>query len=463
MSEIRVPPHSVDAEQAVLGGLMLDASRLDDVREVLRGEMFYRHDHRLIWEAVIAVTESGKPPDVVTIAEHLTTNGNIQKVGDLNYLGMLSRETPSAANVVAYAEIVAERWVLREVIRSSGDILDRAFKCDNPGELLDSAGSALSKLAESRDRGAGPAPIRDCLKQAIDSLDHRFRNQGSPMGLPTGYTDLDRMIPGLEPDDLVILAGRPSMGKTTFAMNLAENAVLVEKVPTAVFSMEMSSDQLTNRLIASIGRIPLGKIRNGNLEDVDWPKVTSAVRSLSDAPMFIDDSPALTPEQIRSRCRTIKRQHGLGLIVVDYLQLMQTAGKAENRTNEVSEISRKLKSLAKELRCPVIALSQLSREVERRPNKRPQMSDLRESGSIEQDADVIMFVYRDEVYHDDSPYKGLAEIIIGKQRNGPIGKVMLAFLGHCVRFESALPEAVIEAHEVAHAPRPRARRSAFDA
>ncbi|MGD8378880.1 MAG: replicative DNA helicase [Gammaproteobacteria bacterium] len=440
---VRVPPHSVEAEQAVLGGLMLDNSSWDQVADRLTEDDFYRHDHKLIFRAITHLAERSQPCDAVTLAEWLEGQSLLEDAGGLQYLGTLARETPSASNVKAYADIVRERSVLRQLIRTGGEIANSAFAPEgrSTAELLESAEQQVFKIAEQGNRGRrGFQGIRHLLTQAVDRIDALFHANSSITGLSTGLSEFDEKTAGLQKGDLIIVAGRPSMGKTSFAMNMAEHAAIRDKVPTAVFSMEMSGEQLAMRMISSLGRIDQSKIRTGKLDDDDWPRITSAVTLMSEAPMFIDDTPALTPSEIRARARRLKREHGLGLVVVDYLQLMQIAGNTENRATEISEISRGLKSLAKELEVPVIALSQLNRNLEQRPNKRPVMSDLRESGSIEQDADVIVFIYRDEVYNDDSPDKGTAEIIIGKQRNGPTGTVRATFLGRYTRFENYIGE-----------------------
>lgn len=437
---IKIPPHSVEAEQAVLGGLMLDNGKWDLVAEIVTAEDFYRNEHREIFGAIERLAGDGHPLDVVTLAEYLERNAVLAQVGGLAYLGELAEQTPSAANIRAYADIVRERSVLRKLISVSGGIADSAF---NPqgrtsSELLDEAERQVFQIAESRVKeGSGPQKIAPVIAKALSRIEELFESDGSITGVTTGFRDLDDRTSGMQPSDLVIVAGRPSMGKTTFAMNLVENALLMGNVPVLVFSMEMPADSIVMRMLSSIGRIDQTRVRSGKLQDEDWPRLTSAVSLLKDKPLFIDDTAALSPTEVRSRARRVARECGgkLGLIMVDYLQLMRVPGNKEGRTAEISEISRSLKGLAKELNCPVIALSQLNRSLEQRPNKRPVNSDLRESGAIEQDADVIMFIYRDEVYNEDSPDKGIAEIIIGKQRNGPIGTVRLAFMGKYTKFE----------------------------
>ena len=438
-ASLKVPPQSIEAEQSVLGGLMLDNERWDSIAELVVEEDFYRRDHRLIFRAIARLAERGVPFDAVTLSEDLDRNGEIDEAGGLAYLGALASDTPSAANITAYARIVRERAVLRKLIHVSSEIANSAYAPEGAtvAELLDNAEKRVFEIADQGARSRGGArQIRDLLKATVERIDELFENQNPYTGLESGFTDFDNLTSGLQNSDLIIVAARPSMGKTTFAVNIAEHVVLRHKMPVAIFSMEMPGEQLTMRLLSSLGRINQQKIRTGQLDDEDWPRLTSAVSLLSDAPLLIDDTPALSPTELRSRARRIRREHGLGMIVVDYLQLMQVTGTKENRTNEISEISRSLKALAKELNVPVIALSQLNRSLEQRPNKRPVMSDLRESGAIEQDADIIVFIYRDEVYNPESADKGTAEIIIGKQRNGPIGTTRLTFLGHYTRFEN---------------------------
>jgi len=437
---LKVPPHSIEAEQSVLGGLMLDNNSWDKVADVLTEADFYRHDHRLIFRAIAQLFEKSEPVDVITLAEWHDSRGELDKVGELEYLGMLARNTPTAANIVAYATIVRERSVLRQLIAVGTSISSVAFSPEglNSDEMLDQAEQQVLAIAEkSVNRGGGFIQVKEVLSKVVDRIDTLFDNDSSVTGLSSGFTDFDEQTAGLQPADLVIVAGRPSMGKTTFAMNLAENAAIKSKEPVAVFSMEMPADSLAMRMLSSLGQIDQHRLRTGKLNDDDWPRLTSALAILNEAPLYIDDTPALTVTELRARARRLKRDHGLSLIVLDYIQLMQGSGKAnENRTTEVSEISRGLKALAKELNVPVIALSQLNRSLEQRPNKRPVMSDLRESGAIEQDADLIVFIYRDEVYNEDSPEKGKAEINIAKQRNGPIGTVHLTFQGRYTRFEN---------------------------
>ncbi|BAV33627.1 DNA helicase [Sulfuricaulis limicola] len=436
---IKVPPQSVEAEQSVLGGLLLDNQSWDRIADILTADDFYRREHRLTFNAIAALCEESSPADVVTVSEWLERSGELEHAGGLAYLGSLANNTPSAANIVAYAAIVRENSVMRELVRAAGEISGAAYAPEgrSANELLDYAEKRIMDISEKGHRRGDFQPLNSLLSKAVDRIDTLFRSKSSITGVATGYTDLDEMTSGLQPSDLVIIAGRPSMGKTSLAMNIAENAAVGNKIPVAVFSMEMPGTQLALRMMASLGRINAHRVRTGKLDDDDWPRLTSAVSLLNEAPIFIDDSPGLTPMELRARARRLKRENGLGMIIVDYLQLMQsTERNEENRATEISNITRALKGLAKELDVPVIAMSQLNRSVESRTDKKPVMSDLRESGAIEQDADVILFIYRDEVYNKDSPVKGTADIIIAKQRNGPIGEVRLTFLGEYTRFEN---------------------------
>ena len=440
---LKLPPHSIEAEQAVLGGLMIDNDAWERVGDVINEDDFYRYDHKLIFQAIARLFEAAMPCDAVTISENLVKFNELDKVGGLAYIGALAKNTPTAANIKAYAEIVRERAILRQLISVSTEIGNSAFNPEgrDSAELLDQAERLVFQIAE---KGAkhrkGYVGVKELLVKAVDRIDKLFQLDSHITGVPTGFNDFDEQTAGLQPADLIIVAGRPSMGKTTFAMNIAENAIIKQQVPTLVFSMEMPGEQLVMRMMSSLGHIDQHKVRTGKLNDSDWPRISSTVGMLSEAPLFIDDTPALTPSDLRARARRLMREHGLGLIVIDYIQLMQSSKNGENRATEISEISRSLKALAKELNVPVVALSQLNRSLEQRPNKRPIMSDLRESGAIEQDADVIVFIYRDEVYNQDSPEKGTAEIIIGKQRNGPIGSTRLTFNGQYTRFDNFISE-----------------------
>ncbi|MGH8279691.1 MAG: replicative DNA helicase [Gammaproteobacteria bacterium] len=446
IENLRVPPHSVEAEQAVLGGLMLDNAAWERIADRLQEQDFYQADHRVIFRAITSLTDNNQPFDAVTLSEWMQNRGELEQAGGLAYLATLARETPTADNVRAYADIVRERAVLRQLIRVGGELADAAYRPGgrNADELVEFAERQVFDLAENRGRLKQSARrIDELLAKAVDRLDS-LMNANSPVtGLASGLDKFDEMTAGFQPGDLVIVAGRPSMGKTSFALNIAEYCSCRQKdpVPTAIFSMEMSGEQLAMRLISSLGRINQQKVRTGQLSREDWDRVNSAFMVMGKAPMYIDDSGALTPTELRARARRLKREHGIGLIVVDYLQLMHVQGTNENRATEISEICRGLKALARELNVPVMALSQLNRSLEQRPDKRPIMSDLRESGSIEQDADLIAFIYRGEVYEKENPeLKGIAEIIIGKQRNGPIGIVRATFLETFMRFENYVGE-----------------------
>ena len=437
--QIKVPPHSLEAEQSVLGGLMLDNQAWDHLVSILQETDFYRQEHQIIFAAMRELFQKGAPVDVLTLVESLKVRNQIDQAGGELYLFELAKNTPSASNVLAYANIVRERSVLRQLIQVAGSVADLAFHPDgrDSHDVLDVAERSVFSIAQQHARGTGPVGIAELLTKAADRIDTLFHSDNPITGLSTGFTDLDDLTSGLQPADLVIVAGRPSMGKTVFAVNIAEHAAIKEQKPVLIFSMEMPGEAIATRMIASLGRIEQHALRTGKLSDSDWPRISSAVSLLSDVKLFVDDTPALSPSEIRSRARRVMRQHGsLGLIVIDYLQLMQLSGYKENRTAEISEISRTLKAIAKELSVPVVALSQLNRSLEQRTDKRPVMSDLRESGAIEQDADLIAFIYRDEVYNEESPQKGVAEIIIAKQRNGPIGKILLTFTGKYARFDN---------------------------
>jgi replicative DNA helicase len=445
LEAIKLPPHSVEAEQSVLGGILLDTTAWDKITDLVNEADFYRFEHRLIFRHISRLTEHAKPVDVITVAESLESNAELEKAGGLSYLGSLAQNVPSAANIQRYAEIVRERSIMRLLAEVGSDIATSAY---NPGgrdarQLLDEAESRVFEISEAGERGKqGFVHIPPLLTQVVERIETLYGrdNASDVTGIATGFTDLDTMTSGLQPGDLVIVAGRPSMGKTAFSINIAEHVALEVNKPVAIFSMEMGGTQLAMRMIGSVGKLNQHTLRTGKLEDDDWSRMTHALGRLNDAPIFIDETAALNSLELRSRARRLHRQNGeLGLIVIDYIQLMSSTSSkgGENRATEISEISRSLKALAKELQVPVIALSQLNRSLEQRPNKRPIMSDLRESGAIEQDADLILFIYRDEVYNKDTPDKGRAEIIIGKQRNGPIGTVELTFRGEYTRFDNA--------------------------
>jgi replicative DNA helicase len=439
---LRVPPHSIEAEQSVLGGLMLENVAWDKIADLVGEDDFYRDDHRRIYKHISKLIEANRPADVITVGESLERNAELESAGGLAYVGMLSTNTPSAANIRRYAEIVRERSIMRKLAEIGTEIAASSYSPAGreARQLLDEAEAKVFKIAEAGSRGhQGFSAIQPLLTQVVERIDMLYSrdNPSDVTGVATGFADLDERTSGLQPGDLIIVAGRPSMGKTAFALNIAEHVALDGKLPVAIFSMEMAGTQLAMRLLGSTGRLDQHKLRTGRLEDSDWPRLTNALGRLNDAAVFIDESAALTALELRARARRLHRQHkGLGLIVVDYLQLMSATSQGENRATEISEISRSLKALAKELHVPLVALSQLNRSLEQRPNKRPVMSDLRESGAIEQDADVILFIYRDEVYNENSQDKGIAEIIIGKQRNGPIGTVRLTFLGQFTKFQN---------------------------
>ncbi len=442
VAQLRIPPHSLEAESSVLGGLLLDNNAWDRVGDVLIDSDFYRYEHRLVYAAVGRLINESKPADVITVYEELQRQGKAEEVGGLAYLNALAQYVPSASNIRRYAEIVRERSILRKLVSASDEIATSAFNPQGRAvdKILDEAEGKIFKIGEEGSRMKQGFQAMDSLVvQLLDRVQEMADNPNDVTGVPTGFYDLDRMTAGLQPGDLVILAARPSMGKTAFAINIAEHVALNEGLPVAVFSMEMGAAQLAVRIVGSIGRIDQGHLRTGRLTDEEWPRLTEAIERLRPVSLHIDETPGLTPSELRANARRLARQCGkLGLIVVDYLQLMSgsSASDGENRATELGEISRGLKALAKELQCPVIALSQLNRSVEQRTDKRPMMSDLRESGAIEQDADIIMFIYRDDYYNKDSREPGVAEIIIGKQCNGPTGTVKLTFLKQLTRFES---------------------------
>jgi replicative DNA helicase len=443
---LRTPPHSVEAEQAVIGGLLLDTQAWDQVGDSVGADDFYRPDHRLIFEAIAELVAESKAIDVVTVSEQLARRGKLQDAGGLAYLGTLARDTPTAANARAYAQIVRERALLRSLV-SAGTAIATSVYSEEGLSARDLVNQAEQRVFEIAERGArrteGAQAVRSMLPGLIDKIDEWHNNPDKLRGVATGFVDFDRRTGGLRGGDLVIVAGRPSMGKTTLAINMAENVALDPNVKGSVliFSMEMPSEQLMTRMLSSVGGVPMQDIRSGRISDQDWVRITSATSQLAEARIFIDESPGLTPTELRARSRRVKREHGLDMVVVDYLQLMQVSGTKENRATEISEISRGLKALAKELNVPVIALSQLNRSVEQRESKKPVMSDLRESGAIEQDADMILFIYREEVYDKNTPRKGEADIDLAKHRNGETGYFTLTFQGQFTRFQNFMPEA----------------------
>ena len=442
IAQLRIPPHSIEAESSVLGGLLLDNSAWDRVGDLLAEGDFYRYEHKLVYSAIGGLINTSRPADVITVYEHLQSLGKAEEMGGLGYLNALAQYVPSASNIRRYAEIVRERSILRKLVSASDEIATNAFNTQGRAvaQILDEAEQKIFNIGEEGSRmKQGFQAIPQLVVDLLDRVQEMADNQNDITGVPTGFVDFDRMTSGLQPGDLVVLAARPSMGKTALAINIAEHVALHEQLPVAVFSMEMGASQLAVRIVGSIGRIDQGHLRTGKLNDDEWPRLTEAIEKLRNVSLHIDETPGLTPSELRANARRLARQCGkLGLIVVDYLQLMSGSGgsNGDNRATEIGEISRGLKMLAKELQCPVIALSQLNRSVEQRTDKRPMMSDLRESGAIEQDADVIMFIYRDDYYNKDSKEPGVAEIIIGKQRNGPTGTVKLTFLKPLTKFES---------------------------
>ena len=442
IAQLRIPPHSIEAESSVLGGLLLDNSAWDRVGDLLAEGDFYRYEHKLVYSAIGGLINTSRPADVITVYEHLQSLGKAEEMGGLGYLNALAQYVPSASNIRRYAEIVRERSILRKLVSASDEIATNAFNTQGRAvaQILDEAEQKIFNIGEEGSRmKQGFQAMPQLVVDLLDRVQEMADNQNDITGVPTGFVDFDRMTSGLQPGDLVVLAARPSMGKTALAINIAEHVALHEQLPVAVLSMEMGASQLAVRIVGSIGRIDQGHLRTGKLNDDEWPRLTEAIEKLRNVSLHIDETPGLTPSELRANARRLARQCGkLGLIVVDYLQLMSGSGgsNGDNRATEIGEISRGLKMLAKELQCPVIALSQLNRSVEQRTDKRPMMSDLRESGAIEQDADVIMFIYRDDYYNKDSKEPGVAEIIIGKQRNGPTGTVKLTFLKPLTKFES---------------------------
>ncbi|MFO1518375.1 MAG: replicative DNA helicase [bacterium] len=435
VENLRVPPHNLEAEQAVLSGILIEPEAIGKVVEILIPDDFYRESHRKIFQAMIALFERNEPTDLLVVSEELRRKNELDDVGGSSYLSLLVDHLPSAANIVSYSRIVKEKAVLRGLITAATEIISQGMdEVVDVDRFLDTAEQIIFQVSEKRIRQSFYL-VKDIVKDSFKAIESLYEKKELITGVATGFRDLDRMTCGLQPSDLIIIAGRPSMGKTSFAINIAEHAAIEKKVCCAVFSLEMSKEQLVQRMLCGLGKVDASKLRGGFLKESDWPKLTRAAGKLSEAPFFIDDTPALSVLEMRAKARRLKKEHNLGLIVVDYLQLMRATVQSDSREREISDISRSLKALAKELSVPVIALSQLNRSVENRSDRRPQLSDLRESGAIEQDADVIMFIYRDEVYNKNTADKGISEILISKQRNGPVGAVRLAFLNEYTRFE----------------------------
>jgi len=435
VESLRVPPHHLEAEQAVLSGILIDSEAIGRVVEFINPDDFYRDSHRKIFQAMIALYQRNEPTDTLMVSNELSSRGELEAVGGASYLSTLVDYLPSSAPIVSYSKVVKEKSVLRSLINAATEIIAKGYEgAEDVDRFLDEAEQIIFRVSEKKTR-QGFYPVKEIVKDSFKAIETLYEKKELITGVATGFRDLDRMTCGLQPSDLVIIAGRPSMGKTSLAINIAEHAACEKKICVAVFSLEMSKEQLVQRMLCGLGKVDGSKLRGGFLKESDWPKLTRAAGKLSEAPFFIDDTPALSVLEMRAKARRLKREQNLGLIVVDYLQLMRGLNSNEGREREISEISRGLKALAKELSVPVIALSQLNRSVESRTDKRPQLSDLRESGAIEQDADVIAFIYRDEVYNKGSADRGIAEIILGKQRNGPIGTTRLAFLHEYTRFE----------------------------
>ena len=449
VEKLKVPPHSIEAEQSVLGSMLIDPESWDKVAELVTDNDFYNRSHQIIFRAITRLLNSSQPIDLITVSEELEKHDELEDAGGFAYLGELAKNTPSSANVVSYAQIISERAITRELIGVAHEIAEVGYNPEgrDSADILDLAESKVFEIAERRTgENEGPRDVESILGKTIDRLEELVKTNKDVTGVTTGFTDLDKMTSGMQPSDLIIVAARPSMGKTTFAMNLIENAMMAEDKPVLVFSLEMPSEQIMMRMLATLSRVDQTKIRTAQLDDEDWARISNTMAMLKDKDcLFVDDSSGLTPMDVRSRARKLARERGgISLIMVDYLQLMRVPSLSDNRTLEIAEISRSLKALAKELEVPVVALSQLNRTLEQRADKRPVNSDLRESGSIEQDADLIMFIYRDEVYHENSEYKGIAEIIIGKQRNGPIGTCRLTFQGQFSRFDNYAGPAIAD-------------------
>jgi len=436
-SSHKLPPQHIEAEQSILGGILIENEAINRVMEILDADDFYRDTHRKIFNALINLSERDEPADLITLTNELRKSDQLDSIGGASYLASLIDSIPTAANIQYYARIVKEKAILRKLIRTSTEIITQSYEDRGDVEgFLDEAERAIFEISEKRVRPSF-YPIREIVKESFATIEKLFKKKEAVTGVPSGFKELDRMTAGFQPSDLVIIAGRPSMGKTAFCLDVAEYAAIDNKIPVAIFSLEMSKEQLVIRMLCSQAHVEGTRLRTGYLNESDWPKLTIAAGSLSESPIYIDDTAALSVLELRAKARRLKSDHGLGMVIVDYLQLMKGRSRVESRQQEISEISRSLKALSKELNIPVIAVSQLSRKTEERTGNRPQLSDLRESGAIEQDADLILFIYRDEVYNrsEDNPNRGKAEVIIGKQRNGPIGKIDLAFLDKFTTFK----------------------------
>ncbi|QZY55128.1 replicative DNA helicase [Crassaminicella profunda] len=430
----RVPPHNIDAEQSVLGAMILDKEAIVMSTEMIRGEDFYKEAHKEIYDAIIALYTRDEPVDLVTLAEELTQRQTLEAIGGITYLTSLSSAVPTTTNVKYYAKIVEEKSILRRLIKASSEILEKGYQAEEEvNNILDLAEKNIFDISQKKSQ-EGFTGIREVLLEAFDKIDALYKNKGGITGLTTGFSDIDRKTSGLQKSDLILVAARPSMGKTAFSINVAQNAAIKADASVAIFSLEMSKEQLVQRMLSSESHIEIQKIRTGTLTEDEWPKMAKAMGPLAQAKIFIDDTPGITVMEMKAKCRRLKMEQGLDLVLIDYLQLMSGDGRTESRQQEISNISRSLKGLAREMDCPVIALSQLSRAPELRADHRPILSDLRESGAIEQDADIVMFLYRDEYYHEDSEKKNIGELIIAKQRNGSTGTVELAWLGQFTKF-----------------------------
>ena len=444
LGQLSLPPHSTDAEAAVIGGLLLDSENqaYDKIADIVSERDFYHTENKEVFKVIQSLSEESKVTDLLTVSDYLDSSTEFEPKPSIEYLSEIVESTAGNSNITEYAKIIREKALLRELIQISSEIAQSAYKPEgkSPSELVDIAESHIFEIAERGNRNMVFAEMSDLVKQTYDELDKRSQGGGNITGVSSGFRELDNLTAGLQNGELIIIAGRPSMGKTAFALNIAEHTALADENPVAIFSMEMSASSLAQRMISSLGRVNAHSIKTGQLEEKDWNRVDGAIQQIKNAPIYIDDTPSLTPIELRARARRIQREKGLSLIVIDYLQLMSVHGNKENRATEISEISRNLKALARELNIPIIALSQLNRSVEQRTDKQPQMSDLRESGAIEQDADLIAFIYREEVYDPDTDKKGVALINVAKQRNGSIGQFNLTFLGRYTRFENWVPE-----------------------